>query len=152
MENERNAAQQFQSPSPFAAPPMTTSPPAPERHTITSNMSQTHRMLNDASSCVWGVDGRPKQIEACDKLLYDATSSGKLLVVDRTGGGKSHILRLAGVMVNGIILVIVPLLALTADQMANIINAIQEHGSVEAHHLDDLTPSRWKVSENCNLT
>ena len=51
---------------------------------------------------------------------------------------------MAGVMVNSIILVIVPLLTLTADQMANIISAIQEHGSVEAQHLDDLTPSQLR--------
>ena len=44
-------------------------------------------------------------------------------------------------MVNGITIVIIPLLALTADQMANLIKAVQLHGSVEAHHLDDTSPS-----------
>ena len=44
-------------------------------------------------------------------------------------------------MINGIILIIIPLLALTADQMPNTMNAVQEHGSIEAHHLDDISPS-----------
>jgi len=67
---------------------------------------------------------------------------GKLLVVDRTGGGKSHILRLVATMVNGIILVIVPLLALSADQMANIIGAIRDFVSSEGHHLGELSRSQ----------
>ena len=44
-------------------------------------------------------------------------------------------------MVNGVILVIIPLLALTADQISNTTTAIQDHGSEEAHHLDDTTPA-----------
>ena len=97
-------------------------------------------MLTNASSGVYCVEKcRPKQLDAANKILFDPTSLGKLLVVDRTGGGKSHILRLVATMVNGIILVIVSLLALTADQMANIIHAIQEYGSSEGHHLNDLT-------------
>ena len=44
---------------------------------------------------------------------------------------------MTAVMVNSIILVIIPLLALTADQMANIMNAMQTDESIEAHNLDD---------------
>ena len=45
-------------------------------------------------------------------------------------------------MVNGIILVIIPLLALTnADQMANIMNALQIDGLIEAHNLDGTSRS-----------
>ena len=44
-------------------------------------------------------------------------------------------------MVNGVILVIIPLLALTSDQISNITTAIQDHGSMEAHHLDDTNPA-----------
>ena len=91
---------------------------------------------------MWGVDVcRPKQIVACKRIVYDPSSLGKLIVIDRTGVGKSHILRMVATMVNGITIVIIPLLALTADQMANLIKAIQLHGSVEAHHLDDTSPS-----------
>jgi len=37
----------------------------------------------------------------------------------------------------GIALVIVPLLALTADQVEKIKRAVQTDGSVEAHHIDE---------------
>ena len=37
----------------------------------------------------------------------------------------------------GIVLVIGPLLALTADQVEKIKRANQKYGSVEAHHIDD---------------
>ena len=102
------------------------------------SLDETDVVLNDVSSRRWGVDEcRPNQLIACKKILFGLSSAGKLLVVDRTGGGKSHILRMTVVMVNGIILVIVPLLALTANQMANIMNAMQVDGSIEAHNLDD---------------
>jgi superfamily II DNA helicase RecQ len=40
-----------------------------------------------------------------------------VLLVDRTGGGKSqsHVIQCAGIITRGIVLVIVPLLALAAD-------------------------------------
>ena len=98
--------------------------------------------MNKASSRVWRVDEcRPKQIQACKQILYQLLSLGKLIVIDHTGGGKSHILRMLAKMVNGIILVIIPLLALTADQMANVINAIQLHGSFESHYFDNTSRS-----------
>ena len=64
-----------------------------------------------------------------------------MIVIDTTGGGKSYILRMVATMVDGITLVIITLLALTADRMANLIKAIQLHGSIEVHHLGDTSPS-----------
>lgn len=46
---------------------------------------------------------------------------------------------MTAVIVNGMILVIIPLLALTVDQKANIMNVMQVDGSIEAHNLDDMT-------------
>ena len=43
------------------------------------------------------------------------------------------------VMVNGNVLVIIPLLALTAKQMANVMNAMQIDGPIDAHNMDDTT-------------
>ena len=63
---------------------------------------------------------------------------GKLLVVDQTASGKSYILRMIATMVGGIILVIVPLLSLTADRMEKVRVALQCHGSIEAHHIDEI--------------
>ena len=68
------------------------------------------------------------------KILYQLSSLRKVLV-------KSHILWMEATMVNGILLVIIPLLAPTYYQMANFINAIQLHGSFEAHHLDNTSHS-----------
>ena len=42
-------------------------------------------------------------------------------------------------MVAGLIAIIVPLLALTVDQMINIKVALQDFGSVEVHNLNDLS-------------
>ena len=56
-------------------------------------------------------------------------------MVDRTGSGESHILHMIGTFTDGIVLVIiVPFLALSADQMAKITEALQSHGSVSAIH------------------
>ena len=63
---------------------------------------------------------------------------GKLLVVDQTASGKSYILCMIATMVGGIVLVIVPLLLLAADQMAKVRVALQCHGSIEAHHIDKI--------------
>ena len=97
-------------------------------------------LLNYASLCQWRTPTcRPKQIQSVDKISFEPSSDGKLIVIDRTGGGKSHILRMIATMVGGIIVVIVPLLLLTADQMIKIKVALQDFGSVEAHNLDDLS-------------
>ena len=84
---------------------------------------------------------RPRQVTAVHKLVYCKSSEGKLLVVDRTGGGKSLILSLAAVMVGGITYVIIPLLALTANQMAKLKEALTDDGAIEVHHLDELKKS-----------
>ena len=73
---------------------------------------------------------RPRQEMAVTKLVYDKSSQGKLLVVDRTGGGKSLIFSLAAVMVGGIIYIIIPLLALTANQMTKLKEAISDEGAI----------------------
>ena len=51
-----------------------------------------------------------------------------------TGLGKSHILRMVALFVGGIVLVIMPILLLTADQMAKIRVGLQIEGFVEANH------------------
>ena len=73
-----------------------------------------------------------------ETICFSEECDGKLIVIDRTGSGKSHILRMVATMTGGIILVIVPLLSLTADQMAKIRVALMSEGSVEAHHADEI--------------
>ena len=43
----------------------------------------------------------------------------------------------------GVIIIIIPLLVLTTDQMVKIEEALQTHGSVEAYHLDNILP--WDI-------
>ena len=65
-------------------------------------------------------------------------STCPLLFVDRTGSGKIHITRVAGVVEKGITLIIVNIHALSADQMAKYVTANQEYGAVEAHNVDEV--------------
>ena len=67
--------------------------------------------LNYGSYRVWNTQTcRPKQEEAVETICFSEVCGGKLLVIDRTGSGKSHILRMVATFVGGVILVIVPLL------------------------------------------
>ena len=80
---------------------------------------------------------RPRQLEAATRILFEEDCRGRLLVVDRTGGGKSLILQTVATCVGAITLVIVLLLSLTANQLSRLESANQDHGSVKAVHLDD---------------
>ena len=106
-------------------------PPLPDDAT-------TMDIIRYAALCVWRKPClRPVQECAVHKLVYDPVSEGKLLVIDRTGGGKSLILQLSGIIVGGIVFVLVPLLSLTANNISKIRRAVQDYGLVEVHHLDE---------------
>ena len=57
--------------------------------------------------------------------------------MDRTGGGKSLVLAMTVIVVRGVTIVVVPLLALTADQLARLNAAVQRYGAVSAIHLNE---------------
>ena len=84
---------------------------------------------------------RPKQRTAIKRIIADGSTDGKLLVVDRTGGGKSLILYMTAIAVGGITLVIVPLLSLTANQISRIEQAVQRYGTVASFNLDETDSS-----------
>ena len=63
---------------------------------------------------------RPRQDEAITRIAFDPQSGGKLIVVDPTAGGKSLVLAMTAIVVGGVTIVIVPLLALTADQLTRL--------------------------------
>ena len=105
-----------------------------------SSAGSATAIRNYAASKVWRTATmRPKQQIAVHRILHDEKADGKLLLVDRTGGGKSLTMQMALTMSAGIAIIIVPLLALTADQVEKIKRANQKYGSVEAHHIDDLS-------------
>ena len=88
---------------------------------------------------------RPKQLVAIKRIITDQQTDGKLLVVDRTGGGKSLILYMTAISVGGITLVIVPLLSLTANQLERIRQAVQKYGMVSAFNVDDISKSEMET-------
>jgi superfamily II DNA helicase RecQ len=94
--------------------------------------------LNSGASRVFcTVSLCPKQQEAACRIVCDKSSKGRLLVVDRTGGGGTLILHMTAISVGGIALVIIPLLSLTANQLDHIKHAVQRYGAVYAYHLDE---------------
>ena len=90
--------------------------------------------LEFVSRSVWGVTLRAMQRSALTRLFRP---SKKLLVVQQTGTGKSHIYRMVGTMLNGIHLVIHPLLVLTADQIVKFKEGDNCYGAIEVHNLDE---------------
>lgn len=87
------------------------------------------------SKDIWGVeDLRPIQLEA----LWHIVNHQSLLLVSRTGSGKTHFVRMMGTELGGIVVVVVPLLALMGDQMTKMKSV---DGSVEAYNVDNLTKS-----------
>ena len=100
------------------------------------------RSLEDAiisaSTHVWDVPVlRTMQMEAISHILNHRTPN-KLLLVARTGVGKTHVTRTVGVILRGIILIIIPLLSLSADQLRKFRSACQSFGSVVVYHLDEI--------------
>ena len=83
--------------------------------------------------------------------LADPSRPRTLLLAERTCGGKTHVTRVVGTVERGVTLVIVPLLALSADQLAKFKEGNQDYGSIEAHHMYEVVQeSRVKVAEIMN--
>ena len=95
------------------------------------------------SNDVWSTEKlRPIQIDALEMMVDPKICDFKMLLVGRTGIGKTHFFRMMGCIIGGIIVQISPLLALSADQLTKLSDAKQQdvYGSVEAHNVDELSP------------
>jgi len=58
-----------------------------------------------------------------------------------------HVTRIDGTVERGVRLVIIPLLALSTDQLAKFKEGNQDYGTIEAHHMDEVVKeSRAKVA------
>ena len=98
-------------------------------------------LFNDCSRDVWGTPSlRPMQSNIL-RLLIDPSLPNAVLAVYRTGLGKSHVIRMIGVLDRGICMIFIPLLTLSADVMKKFQSACQHFGSVRAYHLDELVDS-----------
>jgi hypothetical protein len=93
-------------------------------------------VVSKVSTHVWRTPVlRERQSLALSTLLENKACDGSLLFVDRTGGGKSHLMRV-GTCVRGIIVVTAPTLALAADVFEKFKVANESTGFVDAIHFD----------------
>ena len=71
----------------------------------------------------------PKQSAAVKGITINADLRSRLLVIDKTGG-ESLIFYMTAIVVGGIMLVIIPLLALTTNQLLCLQRAVQAFDAV----------------------
>ena len=77
-------------------------------------------------------------MEALRKITDPDDCGRKLLFVGRTGIGKTHFFHMLGCILGGVIVIVVPLLSQSADQVKKLDDACQDYGCVWAYHLDHL--------------
>ena len=87
-----------------------------------------------ASRLVWGLELRLVWLQALLTLLTNKDC--KLMLVTRTGAGKSHVFRVIGTVLRGIHLVVHPLLSLAANQVKKFRNGSNQYGAISAINLD----------------
>ena len=98
--------------SPSSPPPQPSTSAVPQStYTPTDDMVEALEALSREK---WKMKTalRPQQVLACATLHEDKASDGIVLNVDRTGGGKSHTMRLSCAYEGGIGIITIPLLAL----------------------------------------
>src|SRR4051812_3706627 len=89
----------------------------PSRSTMTDSLDPIEQALRTR----FGLDAfRPWQREAIDALLGENGQPGRVLVVAPTGGGKSLTYQLPAAVLDGMTLVISPLVALMEDQVRSL--------------------------------
>eukprot|EP00956_Cyclotella_meneghiniana_P034759 scaffold108021_cov55-Cyclotella_meneghiniana.AAC.1 len=128
---------------PSAAASPSSSPPQPSTSAVSqSTYTPTDDMveaLEALSREKWKMKTalRPQQVLACATLHEDKASDGIVLNVDRTGGGKSHTMRLSCAYEGGIGIITIPLLALTASIQSKMEDFDRTYGPVSVIHLDE---------------
>ena len=85
----------------------------------------------------WGYDGfRPMQ----EEIITAALDGKDVLAIMPTGGGKSICFQVPGLMMDGITLVVTPLIALMKDQVQNLndrgVRALAIHAGMSRHEVD----------------
>ena len=101
---------------------------------------------NDCSLQVWNEERPLKDLQNVALTMSTDPDICRLKVAffARTGYGKTHFVRVLGCLLGGVVVIIVPLLSLSADQIKKMLGANNDHGSVEAHHLDECSDSKVK--------
>jgi superfamily II DNA or RNA helicase len=111
------------------------SPPLPQS-SLALLRTWSERVVG-ASLDVWSMFPTQMQIDAVTSLVDVDVCGGKLLLIVKTGAGKSHVMRTTGVLLGGVCLIIMPLLALGSDQVSKLTSASQAFGPVQYFHLDE---------------
>ena len=102
-------------------------------------------LINLLSKRTWNTPLRELQTNALSQLFGRCLDQRKLLIVQKTGGGKTHIIRTLGTMLKGIHVVLHPLLALTGDQVIRFQEGSNDYGMIEAVNLDARGKnSKWR--------
>ena len=87
-----------------------------------------------ASLDVWSMYPSKMQINAIAAIVAIDISYGKVLLLAKTGSDKSHVMRTVGIMLDGVCLILMPLLALRTNQVAKLRSVCQEFGTVKFFH------------------
>mmetsp|Transcript_31075 Transcript_31075/g.69711 ORF Transcript_31075/g.69711 Transcript_31075/m.69711 type:complete len:694 (-) Transcript_31075:1581-3662(-) len=127
-------------PSPGASGEGRSTPDAaePDAGAPTTRRERLQRGIRHVAKELLGVsDMRQEQVDATTRCLDKSICDSKVLMVLRTGSGKSLVMQTAGIMMGGICLMIIPLLSLSADQLSKMRDIPQEEGMVDAINLDE---------------
>ena len=117
--------------------------PTPPAEKLLPPNSNPNDLIAANSRLVWKVDKlRPMQKQALDIVLDPKKSNRKVLVVERTGGGKSHIYAALGTLLRGIHVVIIPILSLMADIQHKFAHGDESYGAIEVLNMDEIGGTR----------
>ncbi len=96
------------------------------------------RVLLQPLHPVWGVrEMFLAQLDAVYCLLHPMRPN-HFAVIQQTGDGKTHILRMLGVIERGIALIFIPLLTLSANVMSKFTCTDQHFGAITIQHVGTL--------------
>ena len=101
--------------------------------------SSLAKHAENCSRLVWGIDGlRGAKLETL-LGIFDPVNDKKRLCVQPTALGKTHIVRVMGTMLGGFHLIIHPILAFSADQVAAFMECDESYRTIEVHNFDEMS-------------
>eukprot|EP00978_Attheya_sp_CCMP212_P029520 scaffold105105_cov62-Attheya_sp.AAC.1 len=98
-----------------------------------------------ASLDVWSMYPSKMQINAIAAIVDIDVSHGKVLLLAKTGSGKSHVMYTVDIMLGWVSLIMMPLLALGSDQVAKLHAVSQEFGTVDSSMLTSTSKFLWNL-------
>ena len=101
-------------------------------------------LIRMSSVHVYDVPQLRDMQESALNMLFDPTSMKRLLNIAPTGGGKTLVMKLLGIILKGVHEISHPILALTADQVLKFATEVNKFGEVEVHNLDAASSAHLK--------